>query len=218
MPDTKPRLNSRWTLYQAMTLVGACLIAGVAGGRLIRSAGTPAAPNASPLGAVASEAALPASQPVDAAQLRTLADAQAEPLLRKLQMDPRNPDVLTSLGNLYYDAQQYSVAVDDYGRALESRPSDVAVRTDMATAWWYMGDTDRALTEFNRALVDQPNYPNALFNRGVVRWLGKGDATGALADWRLLLATNPNYQARDQVEQLIARVRKDAGAAAQPSR
>jgi len=217
MPDAKPRPNNRWTPYQAMTLIGVCLVAGVAGGWFVRSARTPAA-TASPAGAASSPAALQSSPSMDPARLKTLADAQAEPLLRRLQSDPGNPDLLTSLGNLYYDAQQYSTAVDDYGRALASRPSDAAVRTDMATAYWYMGQTDRALAEFNRALVYQPNYPNALFNRGVVRWQGKGDSAGALSDWRQLLAANPGYQARDQVEQLIARVQNGAAAPAQSSR
>ncbi len=212
MPHANPRPNNRWTLYQAMTLVGACLVAGVCGGWLLRGTHTPGAGVTLP----ASEAAPSPSpsQTLGASQLKTAADTQAGPLLQKLQTDPDNPDVLTSLGNLYYDAQQYSAAVDDYSRALESRPSDVAVRTDMATACWYMGDADRALAEFNRVLGDQPNYPNALFNRGVVRWQSKGDAAGALADWELLLATNPDYQARDQVQRLIAQVRDSAGQAA----
>lgn len=215
MPDAQPRMNNRWTLYQAMTLVGVCLVAGVAAGWLLRSARTPGSSSA---GAPAPQPALQASPSTDPARLKTIADAQAGPLLRKLQTDPGNADLLTSLGNLYYDAQQYSAAVDDYGRALQSRPSDAAVRTDMATALWYMGQTDRALVEFNRALVDHPNYPNALFNRGVVRWQGKGDSAGALADWRQLLAANPTYPARDQVEQLIARVQNNVGAPAQPAR
>lgn len=213
MPAVQPRVNSRWTLYPAMTLVGVCLVAGVAAGWLLRGARTP-----NPAGAAEPQPGLQASSSTNPARLKTIADAQAAPLLRKLQTDPGNADVLTSLGNLYYDAQQYSTAADDYGRALQAKPSDAAVRTDMATALWYMGQTDRALDEFNKALVYQPNYPNALFNRGVVRWQGKGDSAGALADWRQLLAANPTYQARDQVEQLIARVQNSAGAPAQPSR
>lgn len=213
----KPRRNSCWTLYQAMTLIGVCLVAGTAGGWLIRSGWTPSA-SAAQIGDAGLQPAPFPSQPLDPARMKTVADAQAAPLLKQLQADPGNADVLTSLGNLYYDAQQFSVAVDDYARALEAHPSDAAVRTDMATAYWYLGQTDRALAEFDKALVYQPNYPNALFNRGVVRWQGKGDNAGALSDWRQLLATNPGYQAREQVEKLMARVQNDAGATTQTSR
>ena len=47
-----------------------------------------------------------------------------------------------SIGNVYYDAQQYPIAVEYYTRALKLKPSDAAVRTDMATAYWYMGNAD----------------------------------------------------------------------------
>ena len=70
--------------------------------------------------------------------------------------------LLTGVGNVYYDAQQYPVAVDYYGRALRINASDAAVRTDMATAYWYMGNADTAIEEFNKALTYAPTnreYP-----------------------------------------------------------
>ena len=88
-----------------------------------------------------------------------MADAQAEPLLDKLKSDPNNPELLTGIGNIYYDAQQYPIAVDYYGRTLKINPSDTAVRTDMATAYWYMGKADLAIEEFNKALIYAPNNP-----------------------------------------------------------
>jgi len=144
-----------------------------------------------------------------------MADAQAAPLLGKLKSDPKNPELLINIGNLYYDAQQYSIAVDYYGRALQARPSDAAVRTDMATAYWYMGNTDTAIAEFNKALTYAPNNANTLFNLGLVKWKGKMDGAGALADWQKLLATSPNYEEKGKVEQMIAEVKKHT--AAEPS-
>ena len=49
--------------------------------------------------------------------------------MEKLKADPKNPDLLI-IGNLYYDAQQYLVAMDYYGRALKNKPADAAVRTE----------------------------------------------------------------------------------------
>ena len=108
--------------------------------------------------------------------------------------------MLTSIGNIYYDAQQYPIAVDYYARALKAKPSDAAVRTDMATAYWYMGNADTAIAEFNKALTYAPNNPNTLFNLGLVKWKGKKDPAGAIADWEKLLAANPNYEGKDKVE------------------
>jgi tetratricopeptide (TPR) repeat protein len=85
------------------------------------------------------------------------------------------------------------------------------VRTDMATAYWYMGNADTAIAEFNKALTYEPNKPNALFNLGVVKWQGKMDVNGAVADWEKLLATNPNYEGKDKVEQMMAEAKKHIG-------
>jgi cytochrome c-type biogenesis protein CcmH/NrfG len=144
-------------------------------------------------------------------QMKQMADAQAAPLIEKLKADPNNSELLVSVGNYYYDAQQYPIAVDYYGRALQAKPSDAAVRTDMATAYWYMQDPDRAIAEFNKALTYEPNKANTLFNLGLVKWQGKMDIKGAVADWEKLLATNPNYEAKDKVEQMIAEAKKHSG-------
>lgn len=197
-PFTQP-----WTLSWAVILAVGCLLAGIGAGWLLREWKSPVADQAAQAAAVAktdgSQAAAPAS-------LKQMADANAVPLLAKLQSDPNNADLLTSIGNLYYDAKLYPTAIDYYGRALTIRPADVSVRTDMGTAWWYLGDADAAIGAFNQALVYEPNSPNTLFNRGVVKWQGKGDNAGAMADWNKLLATNPTYAARDKVEQMIAQV------------
>ena len=201
-----------WTDAQAYTLAVICLLLGVVGGWLIRGSQPPAgSPVATASAPVPNGTGGAMNNQPSAEQLRQMADAQAAPLIEKLKSDPKNPDLLVSTGNSYYDAQQYPVAVDYYGRALEIKPSDASVRTDMATAYWYMGDADRAIAEFNKALSYEPNKANTLFNLGLVKWRGKMDVNGAVADWEKLLATNPNYAGKDKVEQLITEAKKHAG-------
>jgi tetratricopeptide (TPR) repeat protein len=139
-----------------------------------------------------------------------MADTHAAPLLNQLQSNPQNPDLLTSIGNVYYDAQQYPLAVEYYTRVLNLKPSDASVRTDMATAYWYMGNADAAIAEFNKALAYEPNNANTLFNLGIVEWKGKKDAASATAAWRKLLASNPNDEAKHKVEQMLAEVNSQA--------
>jgi tetratricopeptide (TPR) repeat protein len=212
---TEPNLTpmSKWTRERALLLSAVCMMVGIAGGWSIRGAHNPAATVPAKDAIVlapAGNGASPASQTPGPARLKEMADAQAAPLLDKLRTDPQNPDLQTSIGNLYYDAQQYPTAVDYYGRALKIRPSDAAVRTDMATAYWYMGNADSAIAEFNQAISDSPNNPNTLFNRGLVKWKGKRDVAGAFADWKNLLAANPNYEGKDKVEQMMAEAKKSA--------
>jgi len=208
--------SRQWTRKQAATLAVACLLAGVAGGWSIGgfkqrapSASTASSNAATPAGDQASSA----SQPPPA-QLKAAADAQAAPLIDRLTTDPANPTVLAELGNIYYDAQQYPMAADYYSRALKAKPADAAVRTDMATAYWYMGQADRAIAEFDKVLLYAPDNPNTLFNRGLVKWRAKKDAAGALADWERLLATDPAYDQKDKVRQMIAEVEKQQALAA----
>jgi tetratricopeptide (TPR) repeat protein len=198
---------------QAAVAAVVCLMVGIAGGWAIRGIQSPAATGTTKpasISAPANNGTAPASQASSPARLKEMADAQAAPELASLKSDPSNPDLLTGIGNIYYDAQQYPIAVDYYGRALKAKPTDAAVRTDMATAYWFMGNADTAISEFNKALTYAPNSPNALFNRGLVKWQGKNDSAGAIADWQKLLAANPNYEAKDKVEQMLAEVKSKA--------
>ncbi len=72
-------------------------------------------------------------------------------------------------------------------------------RTSIAIPWGMLSQPDK-----RKALSYAPDNANTLFNRGLVRWKGKTDAAGAIADWEKLLALNPNYQGKAQVQQLLA--------------
>ena len=214
MPENKHTASTTtWSGVQAYTLAVVCLLLGIAGGWLIRGSQAPAA--AAPVESASASAPAATggamnSQPTPE-QLKKMADMQAAPLIEKLKSDPNNPELLAGIGNYYYDAQQYPTAVDYYERSLKAKPSDASVRTDMATAEWYMGNADGAIAEFDKALTYEPNKPNTLFNRGLVKWQGKMDINGAVADWEKLLKTNPNYEGKDKVEQMIAEAKKHTG-------
>jgi len=143
--------------------------------------------------------------------LKHMADTQAAPLIEKLKSDPNDPGLLASIGNYYYDAQQYPTAINYYQQSLKLEPANSSVRTDMATALWYTGDADTAIAEFRKSLSYEPNKSNTLFNLGIVEWQGKMDADAAVATWQKLLDTNPNYEGKGKVLQLIAEAKKHQG-------
>jgi tetratricopeptide (TPR) repeat protein len=144
-------------------------------------------------------------------QLKKMADAQSAPLLEKLKSDPNNADLLANIGNSYYDAQQYPTAINYYRQSLKVQPANTAVRTDLGTAYWYAGDADSAIAEFKKSLSYEPNKPNTLFNLGVVEWQSKMDVDAAVATWQKLLDTNPHYEGKDKVLEMIAQARKHSG-------
>lgn len=214
MQDTKPAKTENWSSVQAYTLAVICLLAGIAGGWFIRGSQAPvaaAAQASSPDGAMPSSGQASLARMPSPEQMKQTADAQAKPLLDQLAATPNNPALLTEAGNIYYDAQQYPAAISFYERALKVEPRNAGVRTDLATAYWYLGNPDKAIAEFNRALTDEPNKANTLFNLGIVKWQGKMDVQGAVAAWQKLLQTNPNYENKAKVLDLIAQANKHAG-------
>jgi len=205
--------TGNWTNAQAYTLIVICLLAGIAGGWFLRGSQSPAVAATAQNAGVATGAPSSASmgeQPT-AEQMKKMADVQAAPLLEQLKSDPNNTDLLAKIGNIYYDTQQYPAAIDYYRRALSLQPANASVRTDFATAIWYTGDADTAIAEFNKALSYEPNKSNTLFNLGVVKWQGKMDVNGAVAAWQKLLDTNPNYENKDKVLELMAQAQKHSG-------
>ena len=191
---------------QAYVLSVICLLVGVAIGYLVRGS---APSNITPTQVRASSTeSLPASlaggQPPSVGELRQMADAQAQPLLKQLESDPRNSTLLYQIGNLYYDARQYPEAVNYYENSLQIDPKATDVRTDMATAYHLMGQSDRAIQEYDAVLKIDGKHANALFNEGMVKWQDKMDLKGAIASWKRLLDAHPDYAQRDRVEKLIA--------------
>lgn len=210
MTENTPTSPDQWAIKRALLLGAVCLVVGITAGWLIR--GWEAPSGAAPAKAVASapQTTGPAAAAGDPARMKQQADTQAAPLIEQLKAQPNNADLLTSVGNIYYDAQLYPTAIDYYQRALKAKPEDVSVRTDMGTAIWYTGNADSAIAQFDQALTFAPTNANTLFNRGLVRWQGKGDAAGAIADWKKLLASNPNYESKDKVEKMLAEAEKHA--------
>jgi cytochrome c-type biogenesis protein CcmH/NrfG len=190
-----------------------CLIIGAAVGYLVRGSQS-AAPQTAQVAATqqapndAMHAGMAANQMPSPEQLRAMADKQAAPLLDKLKANPQDVETLAQIGNMYYDAQQYPVAVDYYGKALAIEPKNVSVRTDMGTAFLYMNDVDRAIQEFQTAIKDNPKHGQAMFNLGMAQWRGKGDMQGAVATWEKLLKTVPDFPERANVEQMITQAKK----------
>ena len=210
MTNNNRSSRHEWTSKQALVLMTFSLLGGIAGGYVLRG-DQPARTNA-PASTTVTATRSSQTGETSPADLKKAADQQAIPLQAKLKEDPANPDLLTNLGNLYYDAQQYDTAVDYYARSLKARPSDASVRTDMATAYWYMGNADLAISEFNKALTYAPNNSNTLFNLGLVKWRGKHDGQGAIAEWKKLLAVDPNYEERSRVLQMLAEAQQQAPA------
>jgi tetratricopeptide (TPR) repeat protein len=117
--------------------------------------------------------------------------------------DPRNPEHLTRIGNLYYDMGKYEDAVQFYQRSLDIRPRDPNVQTDMANCYHYLGRHDKSLSLLDDVLAYNPGFSQAKYNKGVVLMEGKKDVRAAISVWEDLLRTDPGYGRRAELESKI---------------
>jgi cytochrome c-type biogenesis protein CcmH/NrfG len=195
-----------WSGSQAYILAAFCLLLGVALGYLFRGSASPVAPTSA-----STAAQQPGNiSPQQSADTQAALAQAAAPLIDAVKRDPNDYDSLVKLGNLFYDGQQFPNAIQYYERALAIHPENPDVRTDMGTAYWYVGDADKALAAMQTSLKYRPGHPQTLFNLGWVRWQGKADAKGAVDAWQQLLKTNPDYPQKQQVEQYIAKAKEHA--------
>jgi len=204
----------QWTTVQAYVLAVICLLVGIAGGWLIHGAPSAQAASATETTSASAPAigdANGGAQAPTPSQMQQMADAQAAPLIAQLKADPSKVELLANIGNIYYDARLFPTAIDYYQRALKAEPANTGVRTDMATAYWYLGNADAAIAEFQKSLSYEPNKANTLFNLGIVEWQGKMDIDNAVATWQKLLDTNPDYEGKDKVLELMAQAKKHSG-------
>jgi cytochrome c-type biogenesis protein CcmH/NrfG len=200
---------SNWTSKQAYILAVICLLLGGASGYLLRGSSSS---DQTTTAAATSAPAMPstAAQQPTPEQMAQMARKQAEPLLAQLKTRPSDVGLLSQIGNVFYDAAQYDDAIGYYKQALKIDPKNVDVRSDMATCYWYKNDPNTAITEFEKSLTYNPSHASTLYNLGVVRWQGKGDPKGAVEAWQKLLDTNPNYENKARVVELISRARQHA--------
>lgn len=196
-----------WSGTQAYVLAVFCLLLGVALGYLFRGSGAPVAAQTS--AATSTQQASEFHQQ-PAADVQVAVAQAAAPLLDAVNRNPNDYDSLVKLGNVFYDGQQFTSAIQYYERALALHPENPDVRTDMGTAYWYTGNADKAIAAMETSLKYRPGHPQTLFNLGWVRWQGKADAKGAIAAWEQLLKANPDYPQKQQVEQYIAKAKEHA--------
>src|SRR5262245_24500497 len=141
-----------------------------------------------------------ARPPLDTARLSALEDT--------IKKDPKNFDALVELANMQFDQQSYDDAASFYKKALEVRPTDVSVRTDLGTALFYSRRIDEAIAELRKSLELNPTHPQTLFNLGVALLDGKRDSKGAIEAWEKLVATNPDFPQIALVKQQIEALRE----------
>jgi tetratricopeptide (TPR) repeat protein len=161
---------------------------------------------AGPASVAATVASAPAS-PAEgqASQASSSAPVLDQPRIAELEKtaaaQPGNADVRTALGNLYFNAERYALAIPWYEAALKINPKDVDASTDLGVCYYYTNDSDRALLQFDHSLTLDPKHVKTLFNQGVVRAFGKADLAGAGTSWQKVVDLSPDSEEGKRAKQ-----------------
>lgn len=150
---------------------------------------------------VASSEAMPEEHPP-----ADIADKLAG-LIELSMENPQNADIRKEIGNLYYDLGEYDKAVDYYRRSLNIQPGDPHVETDLATCLYYLGRYDEALEILDAVIKKRPDFPQALYNKGIVLIHGNNDIQGGIAVWEHLMETDLEPAKRAELEQSIRQLK-----------
>jgi cytochrome c-type biogenesis protein CcmH/NrfG len=148
-----------------------------------RGSAAPVSPQA-PAAAASSGGASTRAAVLDEAQLRALASVAAR--------EPSNAKPRVELANLYFDAERYDDAIKWYADAVRLSPNDVNVSTDLAVAYYYTNQPDKALAQFEHSLKLDPRHPKTLLNMGIVKAFGKQDLEGATEAWQQVMQVAPD--------------------------
>ena len=146
-----------------------------------------------------------ARQPVESdatAQMR-------EQLENQIASDPTNFQALLQIGNLHFDGENFTGAAEYYKRALDVRPDNVDISTDLGTALYYANRIDEAVAAFEMSLSIEPDHPQSLFNLGVALVEARNDKEGAIRLWERLVEANPGYPQVEMVKEEIARLKQE---------
>jgi cytochrome c-type biogenesis protein CcmH/NrfG len=204
--ENAPEIRQGWKTKQVYAMAAFCLLLGLVVGYLFRGSASvaPTSPE-KPVQAAQpalNESAAPHAMP-SIEQMKAMADKKANPLIERVKSEPKNADLLIQIGDIYQATHQFKQAAEYYGKSLEIKPRNVAIRTELASCLFYSGDADGALAQLQQSLKDSPQDANSLFNLGMIRLKGKNDKAGAIAAWQRLLKTNLSSDKRSTVEKMI---------------
>jgi len=138
--------------------------------------------------------AVPAAAPAATNQRQPppLDETRVKSLQAAVEKDPKNAANYAQLANVYFDAEQWASAIDNYERALKLDPNNADVSTDLGVSYYYTNRTDEALAQFEGSLKISPNHTKTLLNKGIVLAFGKQDLEGAAKTWQRVIQLAPN--------------------------
>jgi cytochrome c-type biogenesis protein CcmH len=120
-------------------------------------------------------------------------------------------------GKQAFARQEFPKAIEAFKKVLAADPNNPEAHSYMGFILVQAGHGDGALMAFDKALSQAPNFPMALWGKGLVLYREKKDFDGAREILERLLNQVPPGEERNEIAKLIAEIPSDGGQKARSS-
>ncbi len=105
-----------------------------------------------------------------------------------------------------FDKQDLRNAIEGFKKVLAADPNQPEANSYMGLILMQAGHADGALMAFDKALTVMPNFPMALWGKGMALYQGKQDYAGAREVFEKLLPLVPPGQDREAIVKVLAEI------------
>src|SRR5262249_37393262 len=120
---------------------------------------------------------------------------------------PHNPEHLTTLGNAYYDEDDWDRAIASYEKARRKAPKDPNLLSDLGAAYRNRGEFDLAVAYFKKARENDPDHWQSLLNLVLVEAFDRKDPAAAQRAFDELKTRYPDVPNLDRIQSQISSLR-----------
>jgi tetratricopeptide (TPR) repeat protein len=128
-------------------------------------------------------------------------------LQQAVDRDPENPELLTELGNAYYDREDWDRAIASYEKARRKAPKNPNLLSDLGAAYRNRGEFDLAVAFFQKARESDPAHWQSLLNWVLVEAFDRKDAVAAQHAFDELKTRYPDVPNLDRIQAQISSIR-----------
>ena len=121
-----------------------------------------------------------------------------------LERDPENPRLLTGLGNLCYDSEDWDGAIAAYEKARRKAPKDPNLLSDLGASYRNRGEFKLAESFLRKAREADPDHWQSLVNLTLLAAFDTRDAPRARGHLEELKRRFPGVPNLDRLEKQIA--------------
>jgi len=127
---------------------------------------------------------------------------------------PANSEAGATLaeGKQAFSRQEFPKAIEAFKKVLSADPNNPEAHSYMGFILLQAGHGDGALMAFDKALARAPNFPMALWGKGMVLYQDKKDFAGAREIFEKLLKLVPPGEERNEVAKVLGEIPATGGA------